>query len=235
LFVVTSLAERGDLMSWTAELAESGIDRESRIQPIAAQLCDAVCWLHEFGVSHRDISVENVVLTGSSESLKLKLIDFGMAVTARHTQGTRHGKSPYRAPEMYTHFEYDAFLADTFATGVVLLAMIKVSYPWTSTRPDVDADFTKAMLVGMRKCLESMKTRLPGGVVVALKQVISRGMMELLEGLLALQPCRRHTLGQTCFGTRFSAWKGPWLRGLRPNHGFRVGDRATTSTSGPIL
>jgi serine/threonine protein kinase len=236
ILVVTSLAEQGDLFSWIAtKLRKTGLDRESRIHPISVQLCDAVCWLHDLGVAHRDISIENIVLTVSSEALELKLIDFGMAVAARHTQGVGYGKEPYIAPEMHTHCEYDAFLTDAFATAVVLLSMILASYPWQSTRPGSDPKFSKAMLVGMSNCLESMKTCLPGGDVVGLSRVASSAMMELLVGLLALQPSRRQTLGESCYGARNSVWDGPWLRGLRPKHGFRVGDSAATSTSLPML
>jgi len=222
LLVVTSLSEIGDLFSWiVAELSQLGLDREGRIQPVAAQLCDATCWLHELGIAHRDISLENIVLTGDKTTPELKLIDFGVATAARHsTQGSDYGKSPYRAPEMHTHCEYDAFLADAFATGVVILSMVLASYPWQSTRPGGDPKFTQVMLLGISKSLESTRTNLPGGTDATLPQVASSDMRELLVGLLAPQPCRRHTLGESCFATRFSVWNSPWLRELRPNHGF---------------
>jgi len=161
----------------------------------------------------------------------LKLIDFGMATVARHSQGADHGKSPYRAPEMHTQCEYDAFLADAFATGVAILSMTLLAYPWNSTRPGSDPKFTKLTLVGILSCLESMPTRLPGDVAGALSQVASSDMLELLVGLLALQPCGRLTFGESCFGERFSVWNSLWLRGRRPNHGFRVGDSSASSTS----
>mmetsp|Transcript_71554 Transcript_71554/g.141913 ORF Transcript_71554/g.141913 Transcript_71554/m.141913 type:complete len:528 (-) Transcript_71554:153-1736(-) len=222
MFIVTSLAEKGDLLSWIdAELAQVGRDREGRIRFVAAQLCDAACWLHELGIAHRDVSLENIVLTGSKEAPALKLIDFGMAVAARHSQGAGHGKGPYRAPEMHTHIEYDAFLADTFAIGVVILSLVLASYPWKTTRPGRDPKFINAMLVGMSNYLELMTTRLPGGAVVPLSQVASTEMLELLVGLLALQPCGRQTLGESCFLTRVSVWNGPWLGGRRPNHALQ--------------
>jgi serine/threonine protein kinase len=235
LLFVTALAEQGDLFAWIqTDLRQAGLHRESRIQPIAAQLCDAVCWLHELGVSHRDISLENIVLSVSTEAPEVKLIDFGMAVVSRYSQGGGHGKGPYKAPEMHTNIVYDAFLTDTFATGVVLLSMILAAYPWESTRPGGDPKFTKAMFVGMSNCLESMTTRLSGGAVLALPQVASNEMMELLVGLLALQPCRRQSLGESCRGNRCSVWNGPWLRGLRPNQELRGGDSGATSISLPM-
>jgi serine/threonine protein kinase len=234
LLIVTSLAEHGDLFAWSScQLACTG-DRGRRIQPVAAQLFDAVCWLHELGIAHRDISLENCVLTGNVQVPELKLIDFGMAVVARHTQGNDHGKNPYKAPEMHTQHDYDGFLSDTFATGVVVLSMALVGYPWETTRPGKDPKFTKATLVGMSSCLESMTTRLPGGDTVALSQVASSEMIELLVGLLALQPCGRLTLGESCFMTQFSVWNGPWLRGLRPNHGVRVESCGNTPTASTL-
>jgi serine/threonine protein kinase len=235
LHVITSFADQGDLFGWIdTNLRQLGPSRESRIKPIAAQLCDAACWLHQLGIAHRDISLENVVLCTTKDNLGLKLIDFGMAVAARYSEGASYGKGPYKAPEMHTHTVYDAFLTDTFATGVVLLSMVMAAYPWENTTPDGDPKFTKAMVMGMPNCLQSMKTRLPGGAVSSLSQVASNEMLELLAGLLALQPCRRHTLGESCRRMRFSVWDGPWLRGLRPNHGFGIAESDATSPFLPI-
>ena len=101
--------------------------------PIVGQIFTAVCWLHDLGVAHRDLSLENILLTDNGGSMQVKLIDFGMSTTQRVCKRELRGKQSYQAPEMHGP-EYDAFLADEFALGVVLFAMAVQDYPWTSTK-----------------------------------------------------------------------------------------------------
>ena len=50
---------------------------ETLFRKIAAELCDAVAYLHSKQVIHRDIKPSNILLTDSGDNVKL--IDFGMA------------------------------------------------------------------------------------------------------------------------------------------------------------
>ncbi|CAE7722737.1 CAMK2D [Symbiodinium pilosum] len=69
----------------------------------AWQLLQAVKFLHLQGISHRDISLENVLLSGGD----VRLMDFGQAVQARMETGellryfVPAGKPYYRPPEAY--------------------------------------------------------------------------------------------------------------------------------------
>lgn len=64
-----------------------GVQRELLIRPVASDLLDAVRWLHDLGVAHRDLSMENVLLAREEGGLRPKLIDFGMATLSRETRG----------------------------------------------------------------------------------------------------------------------------------------------------
>jgi serine/threonine protein kinase len=103
--VITSYASEGDLFSWTAELGmHLGPSREALVRPLVVQLLDCVRRLHDLSIVHRDISMENVLLTkldGDNSQLNVRIIDFGMASTQRHSSDCWIGKPSYRAPELH--------------------------------------------------------------------------------------------------------------------------------------
>jgi len=107
VWIVTELARGGDLFS----LAASGKKLpEKHVQHYSRQMLVALAYLHEHGIGHRDISLENVLLDRQHDSnlaSNVRLMDFGMSVQSRSASGTplRYflsvGKDFYRAPECH--------------------------------------------------------------------------------------------------------------------------------------
>lgn len=123
-YFVASLATEGDLFTWSQSGVPSGREREATMRPIVKQIFSAVRRLHDLGISHRDLSLENILLTDEGNgTLRVKLIDFGMATLSRECRREPRGKLVYQAPEMHKIDHYDAFLVDAFALGVTLFAM----------------------------------------------------------------------------------------------------------------
>jgi len=135
-YVVSSFASEGDLFS-AAEAGEApGPKRESAFMPIVLEFFSALKHLHDMGIVHRDISLENVLRAKMDDGkVTIKIIDYGMASTGRTFRNCPRGKASYEAPDMQADGEYDAFLSDTFAAGVVVYAMFVKDYPWLSTKP----------------------------------------------------------------------------------------------------
>ena len=52
---------------------------ERRTQEITYQLCQGVKYLHEFGIVHRDLKLENIMMSDSSDGAVPKIVDFGLA------------------------------------------------------------------------------------------------------------------------------------------------------------
>jgi len=217
-YVVTSLATRGDLFCWCDCDPKPGRAREEAMKPIVAQIATGVRWLHDLGIAHRDLSLENILLTEEEDKLHVKLIDFGMVTLSRRCRREVRGKRSYQAPEMHADAEYDAYLSDAFALGVVTFAMAAQDYPWTSTKRNACQLYEYVSLFGFRKFLE--KRRLRKGNGERLIEIFSPSLVDALDGLLESEPRERVTLGELCFGKdRPSCWASNWLDGLdRSSH-----------------
>mmetsp|Transcript_126896 Transcript_126896/g.317110 ORF Transcript_126896/g.317110 Transcript_126896/m.317110 type:complete len:473 (+) Transcript_126896:57-1475(+) len=212
LYVVSSLAVQGDLFAWTFQTPGHGHDREARIRPLAKQAVSAVRWLHDLGIGHRDLSLENLVLEDlGGGSSRVKVIDFAMATLLRPCSGIV-GKRSYQPPEVHTSAAYDPFTVDVFALGVTFFTMATQSYPWSSTRSGKCALFRHASTHGFLRYLSVRKLR--KGDSLRLAEVFSPTFCELLSGLLEFKPLERLCLGEVCFPKcRRSVWELPWWEG----------------------
>jgi len=220
MFVATSLATHGDLFNWVnnpSRLPAIGRAREECLRPIAWQIFDAVSQLHELGIAHRDISLENILLTGSEYAPQLKLVDFGAATSSRYCRNEVRGKPSYQAPEMHRADEYDAFLCDSFAVGVALFCAAVGDYPWQSTLLDKCRLFNFAHHQGFRAYVEQRKVK-TAEARVSIADAVSSPFMEVLEGLLAHDPQLRLSLGEPSWepqqGHCSTVWDMQWVDGF---------------------
>jgi serine/threonine protein kinase len=52
---------------------------ENRAREIMIQLFQAVKYLHSYGIMHRDLKLENIMMTDNTDRAVPKLVDFGLA------------------------------------------------------------------------------------------------------------------------------------------------------------
>ena len=81
---------------------------DSTIRYIFLQVANAIHQLHKAGIAHRDIKLENIMLT---DDFRIKLIDlgYGLALDGRKENGlmkTRCGTFMYMAPEIQDRSRY---------------------------------------------------------------------------------------------------------------------------------
>mmetsp|Transcript_52622 Transcript_52622/g.112542 ORF Transcript_52622/g.112542 Transcript_52622/m.112542 type:complete len:413 (-) Transcript_52622:99-1337(-) len=212
ILFVMGFAEGGDLFAFMDSMEpggpEKGLESERALKPVIAEFFDAVRQLHGLGLAHRDLSLENVLLT-SRHGGPVRIIDFGMATTQRLHSGPACGKPSYIAPEVHRGKGYDAFQADAFSCGVILYVLIVRDYPWMSTRPGGCKCFEYVRQHGLRAFLS--KRRVPlGQDRVPVITVLSDHLVSLLTGLLSMDPDQRLELGGNS-GDR-SVWGQPWLQ-----------------------
>ena len=108
------------------------------------QICDGVEYLHELGLAHRDLKLDNCVM--SSDNI-VKLIDFGTA-TVFHYPGKTHtpatgivGSDPYLAPEVLNGDSYDPRKTDVWSVAIIFLCMVLRRFPWKIPDSKTDPSF----------------------------------------------------------------------------------------------
>ncbi|KAJ7219189.1 other/HAL protein kinase [Mycena pura] len=108
------------------------------------QVCDGVQYLHEMGLAHRDLKLDNCVMTTDNV---VKLIDFGTA-TVFHYPGKALtlatgivGSDPYLAPEVLDGQPYDPRKTDVWSVGIMFMCMVLRRFPWTIPNPKTDPSF----------------------------------------------------------------------------------------------
>lgn len=119
----------------------SGKMCRQEIYCVFRQICDGVDYLHSMGLAHRDLKLDNCVMTTGNV---VKLIDFGTA-TVFHSPGKTKvvatgvvGSDPYLAPEVLSQQTYDPRLTDVWSCAIIFLCMILRRFPWKL--PDMKTD-----------------------------------------------------------------------------------------------
>ncbi|KAM6164858.1 ribosomal protein S6 kinase-related protein [Rhynchocyon petersi] len=140
LFIMCSYCSRDLYSIWSTV----GCFAEASISLFAAELVLVLCYLHDFGIIHRDVKMENILL---DERGHLKLTDFGLS---RHLpQGARAyticGTLQYMAPEVLRGGPYN-HAADWWSLGVLLFSLATGKFPVAAERDHV------AMLASVTHC-----------------------------------------------------------------------------------
>lgn len=122
-YIVTQLCKYGEILTL---INESGWLDEGLARYLCKQLVEAIIYLHNRGISHRDIKIDNVLL---HSSLSLKLGDFGWA-TDEEESNRRAGTIGFNPWEMDLGLTYNCKKADVFQFGSLLIPMLFGRYAW---------------------------------------------------------------------------------------------------------
>ncbi|KAG9051144.1 serine/threonine protein kinase [Tulasnella sp. UAMH 9824] len=108
------------------------------------QICDGVAYLHGMGLAHRDLKLDNCVMTTNNV---VKIIDFGTATVFHypgkapiHASGVV-GSDPYLAPEVLSQETYDPQKTDVWSVAVIFMCMILRRFPWKIPDARVDPSY----------------------------------------------------------------------------------------------
>jgi serine/threonine protein kinase len=88
IYIFQELVTGGDLLSY---IGCRGPLSEGHAAMITRQLLEAVKYLHDNNIVHRDIKLENVLMTSSREGARIVLTDFGQARSLEHGRAGQRG------------------------------------------------------------------------------------------------------------------------------------------------
>jgi serine/threonine protein kinase len=88
-------------------------------------------YLHSYGIVHRDIKLENVMMSDNSEHAIAKLVDFGLAkiMGPNEKAAEPFGTLGYVAPEVMKKEPYN-FSCDLWSLGCIIYALLSGSLPF---------------------------------------------------------------------------------------------------------
>ncbi|KAH7069039.1 kinase-like domain-containing protein [Paraphoma chrysanthemicola] len=102
------------------------------------QILNGVTYLHNMGLAHRDLKLDNVVV---NEHGIMKIIDFGSAAVFRYPFEDEVvlasgivGSDPYLAPEVYDLSKYDPQPTDIWSLAIIFCCMTLRRFPWKAPR-----------------------------------------------------------------------------------------------------
>lgn len=148
------------------------------------QMISALGYCHAFGICHRDLKLENLLV---DTSLNLKIADFGFAALqpANVLLRTSCGSPHYAAPEIIKGKQYHGDMADIWSCGVILYSFLHADLPFT-------AEDVEDVLAIVRKG----RYRMPRN--------LSKEAKDLIRRMLQLDPERRISMQQI--------WQHPLIR-----------------------
>ncbi|KAH9588870.1 Protein kinase domain [Trypanosoma melophagium] len=144
-YIVMEYVAGGTLLDY---VKRKGPIREASVVPIVRQLLFALVHLHSFGVMHRDLKTENILIRLptdlKSPPEKVCICDFGFA-TVKCPNSECVGSPQYSAPEIAligmtqgkTHansYSYDE-KCDVWSLGVVTYALLSGMLPFDGSTP----------------------------------------------------------------------------------------------------
>jgi len=193
MFIFMELASAGELFG---RVIQSGSLREEEARPYFTQLIGAVKYMHTMGIAHRDLKLENVLLSSDGGEDICKVCDFGLAyryevdgagkvLKGRPLMETCGSKS-YAAPEVLEGRGYDGFDADVWSCGICLFAMLAGFFPLDEA---TGADWR----------FERVKLATQNGMSAARTIFsfydrpcqLSRPVVDMIDGMLSVNPKKR--------------------------------------------
>jgi len=157
-YIVMEYASRGEFFDI---VSQAGRLDDEVAKYYFKQLVQGLAFIHNKGVCHLDLSLENLLMDGDG---KLKICDFGLA---RETSKvpfkclSRPGKIQYMSPEVFSCQDFYGDKSDMFSLGVILFVILSGFPPFD--RPAVsDMRFSYILNGHMKVLLKRWKL---GGVI----------------------------------------------------------------------
>ena len=137
MMLVMEYLPGGDLLAYCVQ---HGPLNEDAVRRFFRDIHGGVSYMHSKGIVHRDLKLENCMLTAES---RVKMIDFGLGSFWREGEMlcTACGSPSYVAPEILLHQTYLGPPVDVWAMGVMLFCMRSGEFPFESIQCTLDKDY----------------------------------------------------------------------------------------------
>ncbi|GAB9462548.1 Camk protein kinase [Globisporangium polare] len=179
LYLVFDYCERGELYEIVSASTDGKLPQPTT-RKYMRQIAQGVQFVHQSGYAHRDLSLENVLVTKDDVC---QVCDLGLAASASKVSKETVGKLFYMAPEVLAGNRYDPTKADVWSLGVMLFIML-IGAPPVESAATSDARFRLITSQGVRKLIDrwGLTSSLPAAAI------------DLLAGMLEVDATQRFTI-----------------------------------------
>ncbi|CAF0890384.1 unnamed protein product [Brachionus calyciflorus] len=130
IYMILEFANGGDLLSYIQRINGPVPDKDCKLW--MKQICNAVGYLHERNIIHRDLKLENLLIDSNRN---IKLCDFGFSKDLNllgndDLSRTYCGSKAYASPEILLGQPYDPKKADIWAIGVIFFIFLTGNMPF---------------------------------------------------------------------------------------------------------
>ena len=196
IFLIQEYVPNGELLHFL-ENPENMNLTENHICKIYQQIISGIEYLHDIGIAHRDLKLENILL---NREKNIKIIDFGLSNKYNKENGellqSSCGSPCYAAPEMIKGIQYHGLDTDIWSSGILLYLMLCKSFPFNDKN---NSKLYQKILSG--------KFNLPN--------YLSNEAKDLLSKLLKVNPIERIKLDEIK--------KHPWFNLYNPKNNYFYG------------
>ncbi len=139
IYIVMELLTGGDLYSYL-EKRDFNIPEEQAYR-ILYSLASSLHYIHSYGIIHRDLKLENVIVAGNLDDSNVKLLDFGLSMVGGPNQTSKDllGTMGYMAPEVLLKQSYNKSV-DVWSLGVIAYILLSGAAPFANendTKEDI--------------------------------------------------------------------------------------------------
>jgi protein-serine/threonine kinase len=153
-------------------------------------------YMHDIGIAHRDIKLENILM--GKESDGVKLIDFGQSFEFKKNDEYVYaydlcGTEGYFPPEYYNQLEYMPDKVDVWCCGVVLYNIIYDYMPWEYAHRHKDEIYSRCYYYFKDNQLDP-KTFNPQNYKINMNEEDIPIINDIFKGVFNLKPSSRITI-----------------------------------------
>ena len=108
---------------------------ETQVANIVLQIAKGIKYLHKFGIIHRDLKTDNIMI--EQKNTEVKIMDFGLSKIASKEEKLIEGYGTlyYAAPEIIENLPYNKEV-DIWSLGVILYYIFTGCYPFMGKEED---------------------------------------------------------------------------------------------------
>jgi Ca2+-binding EF-hand superfamily protein len=123
IYIVEEYLKGGDLYTYYVDKFKSN-PNEKALKNIIRQIGNGLKYLHDYGIIHRDIKLQNILLTDKNDNPVIKISDFGLSKVTGSKERVSDclGTLNFSAPEVVSRSGYNNKV-DIWSLGVLLYFM----------------------------------------------------------------------------------------------------------------